>query len=223
MPNTTVPAAAEGVPADIHIRNRVRELAYEISSLLDRVPLAAALNINPASSPRSPVMLCQFIDHGEAKLETVELPNDPWRAAEFHGRKLAEVMANWPDCMRFSVTIRPHDAEQRLFWVCEDDAKSERRQLQEVFDLYQNAEKEFSEGIRDDREMTAEELSTYEAWGKEVTERSREALHDLLSFRCQHFSTRQAQAEMLLRIYRSDRWMLDIGQMETLLESIAGH
>lgn len=74
MPNTTVPAAAEGVPSDVHVRNRLRELALEISSLLDRVPLAASLSINPASSGRPAMMLGKFVTHEDARAEWVAMP-----------------------------------------------------------------------------------------------------------------------------------------------------
>ncbi|OBZ96727.1 hypothetical protein ADU59_03005 [Pararhizobium polonicum] len=73
MPNASVPAAAEGVPSEIHARNRIRELAYEISSLLDRVPLAAMLTINPAGSNNHPVFLCEYVDEDAAKRRPVPI------------------------------------------------------------------------------------------------------------------------------------------------------
>lgn len=125
MSNANVPATAEGLPTDVHIHNRIRDLAYEISSLLDRVPMAASLSINAANSSRPAVMLLQHVDEEEAKLDWHSIPDDPWRAAEFHGRKLAEAMAEWPDYMRFQVTIKPHDAQQRLFWMSMPDENAE--------------------------------------------------------------------------------------------------
>lgn len=143
MPNTLIPATAEGLPAEVHIRNRMRDLAYEISSLLDRIPMAASLSINPANSPRPPVMLCQHVDEDEAKLDWQSIPDDPWRAAEFHGRRLAEAMAEWPDCMRFHVTIKPHDAEQRLFWMSMPDEDAELEQLNSCIQRWQLATEAF--------------------------------------------------------------------------------
>lgn len=52
MPNTTVPAAAEGVPTETVAENRIWELAREISTLLDRVPSQDLVTIHAASMAR---------------------------------------------------------------------------------------------------------------------------------------------------------------------------
>lgn len=51
MPNTSVPAAAEGVPTETVTENRIWELAREISTLLDRVPGQDLVTIHAASKP----------------------------------------------------------------------------------------------------------------------------------------------------------------------------
>ncbi|WP_105437686.1 hypothetical protein [Neorhizobium sp. T25_13] len=54
MPNTTVPAAAEGVPTEAIIEKRIAELAREIGSLLDQVPKKGQLVIYAASMGQKP-------------------------------------------------------------------------------------------------------------------------------------------------------------------------
>ena len=49
MPNTSIPAAAEGM-SEIHVEKRIADLAKEISQLLDRVAQPATLMIFPAST-----------------------------------------------------------------------------------------------------------------------------------------------------------------------------
>ncbi|NRP19912.1 hypothetical protein LPJGGPFB_03170 [Ensifer adhaerens] len=51
MPNTSVSAAAEGVPSETFAENRIWELAREISTLLDRVPRQQFVLIHAASKP----------------------------------------------------------------------------------------------------------------------------------------------------------------------------
>lgn len=54
MPNTTVQAAAEGMPpSEVLAYNRIRELAHEISGLLDRVSRTDFVTILAASRPGS--------------------------------------------------------------------------------------------------------------------------------------------------------------------------
>src|SRR4051812_47155397 len=58
MPNTTVPAAAEGVPKDAILYNRIRELMKELAALLDRTRSGASsfATIHAASSGRASVV-----------------------------------------------------------------------------------------------------------------------------------------------------------------------
>lgn len=221
MPNITVQAAAEGVPSEVHVRNRIRELAYEISALMDRVPLAAMLTVNPASSADHSVFLCEYVDETKSRNTSAPIPADPAQAAEHHARRLAEVMATWPEEMRFQVTIYPHDANQRIFWFSAPDPVEELRQLVETYDRHELAETEFVEALDDDRDRTPEELAIYKAWCDQAHDRTRKTLFDLLEARCQNQSTRKAQAEILLGIYKRDRGLVDIEQMLTLLEAIA--
>lgn len=53
MPNTSIPAAAEGM-SEIHAEKRIAELANEISQLLDRTAQPATLIIFPASTRLEP-------------------------------------------------------------------------------------------------------------------------------------------------------------------------
>ena len=53
MPNTSIPATAEGMP-EIHAEKRIAELANEISQLLDRTAQPAPLIIFPASTRLEP-------------------------------------------------------------------------------------------------------------------------------------------------------------------------
>ncbi len=58
MPNTTVPAAAEGVPTDPILYNRIRELMKELATLLDRTRSGAAsfATVHAASSGRANII-----------------------------------------------------------------------------------------------------------------------------------------------------------------------
>lgn len=49
MPNTSIPAAAEGM-SEIHVEKRIAELASEIAKLMDRVPKRGDLTVFAASS-----------------------------------------------------------------------------------------------------------------------------------------------------------------------------
>ncbi len=49
MPNTSIPATAEGM-SEIHAEKRIAELANEISQLLDRTTQPATLIVFPAST-----------------------------------------------------------------------------------------------------------------------------------------------------------------------------
>lgn len=53
MPNTSIPAAAEGM-TEIHVENRIAELAKEISLLMDRSNQPATLMIFQASTHLEP-------------------------------------------------------------------------------------------------------------------------------------------------------------------------
>ncbi|NTB98329.1 hypothetical protein G6M84_17780 [Agrobacterium tumefaciens] len=53
MPNTSIPAAAEGM-SEIHVEKRIAELAKEMSQLLDRSTQSATLMIFPASTDIEP-------------------------------------------------------------------------------------------------------------------------------------------------------------------------
>ncbi len=53
MPNTSIPAAAEGMP-EIHVEKRIAELAKEISQLMDRNLKPATLMIFKASTRLEP-------------------------------------------------------------------------------------------------------------------------------------------------------------------------
>lgn len=147
---------------------------------------------------------------------------EPWRAPEHHARELAKAMAEWPEHMRFMITVTPHSADQHLSWLAMPNPNpvEELRQVVELYDRYEQAEKEFADGLDDDQERTPDELAIYEAWGDEVNQRLGDALHDLLGFRCHYSSTNKAKAEFLLGIYRRDQTLLQFDQVETLLESM---
>lgn len=66
MPNTTVPAAGEGVPADAHVAKRVGELAGEIAQLLDRVPKKGHVVIYPESTGQQPRYELEIAIEGSA-------------------------------------------------------------------------------------------------------------------------------------------------------------
>ncbi|WP_105435694.1 hypothetical protein [Neorhizobium tomejilense] len=55
MPNTTVPAAAEGVPTEAIIEKRISELVNEISELLDQYPRADFVTIAGRSTKQRPL------------------------------------------------------------------------------------------------------------------------------------------------------------------------
>jgi len=57
-------------------------------------------------------------------------PLEPWMGAEYHARELAKTMAQWPDCMRFQITIVPHQPEQPLFWLAMPNPAIEVRETQ---------------------------------------------------------------------------------------------
>ena len=206
MSNTTVPATAEGLPTDVHVRNRIRDLAYEISGLLDRVPMAASLSINPANSPHPAVMLCQHVDEEEAKLDWQSIPDDPWRAAEFHGRKLAEAMAEWPDCMRFQVTIKPHDAEQRLFWMSMPDEETELDQLDACIERWQTASDAFALVCDTDRAVREVACEAEDA-----------AWSELLEFPCRTSKAKERKVGLMVS---ANRHRLESDHLETLLQSL---
>lgn len=213
MPNPSVPAAAEGVPAEVHARNRITELGFEISSLLDRVPMAAMLYVYPASSTyESKVWLSEHVGRGEEGVRSVALAGDPWAGAEFHARMLAKAMASWPESMRFSVTIHPHDAEQRLFWLSAPLPADETAALSACIDVHRAALKAFAD-------VTETEGESYAA----ADEAESQAFANVLAFRCRWTESKEMKVRYLLGLLRQPcAPQLDADQLESLLTSVIG-
>lgn len=137
-------------------------------------------------------------------------PTDPWQRAEHHARELAKAMAPWPESMRFSVTIHPHDAEQRLFWLSAPLPADEAAALSACIDVHRAALKAFAD-------VTETEGESYAA----ADEAESQAFTNILAFRCRWTESKETKARYLLGLLRQPcAAQLDADQLEVLLESL---
>ncbi len=155
-----------------------------------------------------------FAALGYLKAQHPKADPDPWHPAEHHARELARAMAAWPDCMRFEVTVKPHDADQRLFWYLAPDPVQELENLSGCIEAHRAALAEFTAVAAP---ADAPEEETQAADDAEAA-----AFEELLKFPCQTKEAKARKAEYIVGHLGRNRFSLelDIDQLETLLHSL---
>ncbi|OBZ96726.1 hypothetical protein ADU59_03000 [Pararhizobium polonicum] len=141
-------------------------------------------------------------------------PLEPWKDAEHHARGLAKAMATWPDCMRFQITIVPHQPEQPLFWLSMPAPEIEVGQLDEAIKAHREAFR-----VTDTMPEELEECDE----GQRAFEAEDSTFAALLHFNCRTGATKARKVEYLLaHIRKRNRFDLELNadQLETLLDSL---